>query len=990
MGALISMNLRWKIVLVTALFVSFWLTNCDCNEGSSGCPKDPVISKHQDDQVDTNQNPGNVGAGMPRIAMSANITRATRIFVAWLDQRTGESNVYFNCRDLAGNWLHSSDLKIDTGRKEASMANELAIVCSQDGQFVHIVWSDCQPGKEAIWYNRSIDGGQTFEAQARCLSPNWPFPYKSSQPRLACSTNGQILYVVYRYGLSDIVMRYSKDYGASWSTQADDQFFAQELFRGINVAKDPSIACSDDGRYCHIVWQGGYYSAPSAGNYVFYRCWDGNAANWVTSEEIDASYYAVWHKKPQVACIGNGTKAFVVYHIESTFNEILYTQTTDFGNTFVAPEQVSDFVNNDSFFPRLYCNRTNGDICVIWERFVFKQDPNQWQLKARKRNAAGTWSAAQNISAVAYKNNKHYVLPEVAGYGADLSVAWIDFSNPPNQYLYLNSSTDTGATWSGTTAVSTPGATAVYHANYPWIAVNSDKEIYVVWTEKRGSNISQIFGRDMTPDVRVGVEESPSHHIQQTPHAFGPKLAANGANVYSTWLADLNGGQDVYFANSKDHGNSWEKDFIVNQTPGEICSNQQISCDVDDIVYLVWEKSITASKAEAQSPGHIQGEAIQQIVFQRYDYSTGTKPSCQILSAEPELDDPVIGPKPHSLARCPAPRLARDMSLATKLQLAEERGDMDAADNGTLPILTHNNEGYVYVFYDNSEGYVRSQLRRYLSRDHGNTWERKLNQYLIGDLEMLNSQIMAEADFLYWALQVRNHQSNCRSDIVFIRYSQYLNRTDILWRVDRGDAEYEHESTNPSISKDRNRLLIAWTDFRDGQLPDVYYSYSLDHGMHWASPAVSLTQDTSDTYAHGNVKLASSVDYFYAVWSRYEPSTQKYAVIFNYVYIDEYGLVVTGQPMQLNGNTANAMNPQIVSDGQRIYVAWQDERYGKFDIFVRTSNDNGTTWSSEQRFNTNPAGISNSIYPNLATSDQWTYVIWEDYRYGRNVFFEAR
>jgi hypothetical protein len=76
----------------------------------------------------------------------------------------------------------------------------------------------------------------------------------------------------------------------------------------------------------------------------------------------------------------------------------------------------------------------------------------------------------------------------------------------------------------------------------------------------------------------------------------------------------------------------------------------------------------------------------------------------------------------------------------------------------------------------------------------------------------------------------------------------------------------------------------------------------------------------------------------------------------------------------------------LAADGEA-FVAWQDPRNGREDIFLAHSTDGGRTWGKEdQRMDMDDVGTAVSRYPKLARSrDGRVALAWEDDRGG----FEA-
>jgi hypothetical protein len=316
----------------------------------------------------------------------------------------------------------------------------------------------------------------------------------------------------------------------------------------------------------------------------------------------------------------------------------------------------------------------------------------------------------------------------------------------------------------------------------------------------------------------------------------------------------------------------------------------------------------------------------------------------------------------------------------------------DGLDSRT-PLLVSNKSNVAYVSYDSSRDYNLPRIDFFQSKDKGISWKSIPGiAFWSGGCEMPYSDLVAEGIYLYWVCQYRyEYLGNFQSDIYFSRFDDGVISPTVQGRLDQGDDQYSHYSLQPRICKDPKTLFVAWTEFRDGTNPDIYFNYCRDSGMTWQNPALPLYVDSSDHTGSGRVRVAATPQTFYAVWHRYNPATDRFSVLFNSVTTDATGdVVATGTAQQLDSADADARNPEIACDGDNIYVIWQDTRYGGSDILTRLSVDRGKTWGEEIRLNTNAAGYSYAGNPTGAISGTWAYVLWEDYRDGKNVRFEAR
>jgi uncharacterized repeat protein (TIGR02543 family) len=94
------------------------------------------------------------------------------------------------------------------------------------------------------------------------------------------------------------------------------------------------------------------------------------------------------------------------------------------------------------------------------------------------------------------------------------------------------------------------------------------------------------------------------------------------------------------------------------------------------------------------------------------------------------------------------------------------------------------------------------------------------------------------------------------------------------------------------------------------------------------------------------------------------------------------GLEQFGGPVQLTSNASDQCNPDIAigADG-RLFVVWQDNRRGNWDIYVRTSAD-GVTWSSEAEATDFTNDETNPVIAVDARSPSYAFIAWQDNRSG--------
>ena len=79
--------------------------------------------------------------------------------------------------------------------------------------------------------------------------------------------------------------------------------------------------------------------------------------------------------------------------------------------------------------------------------------------------------------------------------------------------------------------------------------------------------------------------------------------------------------------------------------------------------------------------------------------------------------------------------------------------------------------------------------------------------------------------------------------------------------------------------------------------------------------------------------------------------------------------------VRLTNTTGTSANPEIAVSGSNVYVVWQDDQWGNFEIYFRKSKDGGTTWLTAAR-RTNNSGWSAN--PRLAVNTTQVFIIRED------------
>lgn len=167
-------------------------------------------------------------------------------------------------------------------------------------------------------------------------------------------------------------------------------------------------------------------------------------------------------------------------------------------------------------------------------------------------------------------------------------------------------------------------------------------------------------------------------------------------------------------------------------------------------------------------------------------------------------------------------------------------------------------------------------------------------------------------------------------------------------------------------------VTVNATDLAGNSMSEYEYSFNTEMRSFGENKLASSTTGNNDS----TVTVCDSNGNIWVAWHTGNIGSRD-------IYI---GRLTTGAEsfdasLRLTNNSSDQLNPTMAIDGNdKLYLAWQDNRNGEWDIYVSTSSD-GVTFSSERKV-TDPN--SNQINPVIAvdnSSPATAYLAWEDDRY---------
>ena len=174
------------------------------------------------------------------------------------------------------------------------------------------------------------------------------------------------------------------------------------------------------------------------------------------------------------------------------------------------------------------------------------------------------------------------------------------------------------------------------------------------------------------------------------------------------------------------------------------------------------------------------------------------------------------------------------------------------------------------------------------------------------------------------------------------------------------------DSSYPKILVSENNIYVTWAFTVTTTDYDILFSKSTDGGATFTTP-VNLSNTVGDT---GLPQMTMSGNNIYIIW---ENNGLGNFDVFVAKSTDSGNTF--SAPVNVSKNPKPSGAPQIVASGNDVYVVWMDNTPGNYDIFVAKSTDNASTFGT-------PVNVSNNAgdsgYPQMTLSENNLYVVWTD------------
>ena len=185
-------------------------------------------------------------------------------------------------------------------------------------------------------------------------------------------------------------------------------------------------------------------------------------------------------------------------------------------------------------------------------------------------------------------------------------------------------------------------------------------------------------------------------------------------------------------------------------------------------------------------------------------------------------------------------------------------------------------------------------------------------------------------------------------------------------------------------------LVVVWADEqRSNRVWDVFVRRSPDGGTTWEpEQLLSRFPQNTPTDAHFRPELMTDGGKnFWAVWVGIRSGRSRL-----FLNRSTDGGHTWSDPVELTGQSQSVFGQRLANAGDRVLVVWQDKRTGRDRLFSVSSHDAGATWTEPTRVDHLPDDLKTDAFaPSLImTPAGEAFVAWNDGRNGRDDIFLGR
>jgi Neuraminidase (sialidase) len=197
------------------------------------------------------------------------------------------------------------------------------------------------------------------------------------------------------------------------------------------------------------------------------------------------------------------------------------------------------------------------------------------------------------------------------------------------------------------------------------------------------------------------------------------------------------------------------------------------------------------------------------------------------------------------------------------------------------------------------------------------------------------------------------------------------------WSVPVDVSNNAGDSAWPAIAADAGTVYVAWDDWTTGN-DDIFLSKSTDGGFTW-STQLNVSNDAGRSE---DPAIAIDSGTLYLVWD--DDEFGNYEVLYSN---STDGGVTWSAAVNVSNTDGSSYSPTIAIDAGTIHAAWYDDTSGNWEIFYSKSTDGGATWSPAVNVSNNLGWSDN---PAIVADSGAAYLTWHDDTSGNNEIFYSK
>lgn len=324
----------------------------------------------------------------------------------------------------------------------------------------------------------------------------------------------------FRIGHREVGHGYSTDGGATWT---DQLFFADALYPELVWESDPGLGVDKQGNFiAHTL-----AIDPFADNsdICVYRSTDGGQT-WSDPARVVGADFGFEDKQWMAIDRSNSVNADNIYFAWTRFPDfantrIMFSKSEDTAQTW-ASVQLSDGVNSVQW-PTVTVDHT-GKVYVAWVRYsppsIRMRTSQDGELFTPEQSVVSTQTGSTSLNGNIWVFSFAAMEADISDsspYQGNVYIAYMD-GMPGNEDIYFIKSTNGGGGWSPPLRINDDSAGNGRDQFHPWISVNEDGIITVVFLDRRNDPanlsydlyMSQSFdgGDSWTPNLRISNSSS--------------------------------------------------------------------------------------------------------------------------------------------------------------------------------------------------------------------------------------------------------------------------------------------------------------------------------------------------------------------------------------------------------------------------------------------------------------------------------------------------